>query len=651
MSEKIQKVLHEIKTPFSWRRVWLSLIVVIVIVGILLVGFIAYAKSYDERVLPGLNIAEVPIGGMDQVELRDYLEKMEDKLVNEGLRFTYEIDGGEETLIIYPVLVSESNSIELIQLDIEAELEKLLGYNKSGNILSRGWQAVSTRLTKPHLVLENIFVDEARILETLQNKLSAYEIAAVDAAVIISSVSPLNYEVTTSSPGLVFRYNTAVAEAGAAWARLEVAEVDIAKQIQEPLVVKADVESIEERLAAVFDDGSLQLTYTDPHTRWEYEWWIGTEELRRWLEVQPSAENFGFGLRQEFVNKYLQDKIAAKVDVEARDAKFKMENGKVLEFQGSRPGIGLDLEATYQEINKAILGRTWHDEGLTKVVPLVIEQVEPNVKTGDVNDLGISEILGIGVSNFSGSPYNRILNIRNAVNKLNGVLIKPGEEFSTITYTEPFTEAGGYLPELVIKGDEIKPEIGGGLCQIGTTLFRMAMNSAMKITGRRNHSLVVSYYNDPTNGNPGTDATVYDPAPDFKFLNDTDNYVLLQTQMDTYNGKLYFTLWGTNDGRKGYYSTPVVQRWLPYDKESKIVETTDLEPGEEECQHAFTGADASFTYTRELPDKEKEEILYESHYRPLPEICLLGVEKKECEEGDEECEIEEDIEGEKELEE
>jgi len=147
---------------------------------------------------------------------------------------------------------------------------------------------------------------------------------------------------------------------------------------------------------------------------------------------------------------------------------------------------------------------------------------------------------------------------------------------------------------------------------------------------------VVSYYNDLINGNPGTDATVYDPAPDFKFLNDTGNYVLIQTEMDTYNGKLYFTLWGTNDGRKGYYSTPVIQRWLPYG-EKKDIETTDLEPGEKECQHAFFGADAIFTYTREFVNKEKEETVYESHYRPLPEICLIGVEKKACEEGDEEC--------------
>jgi vancomycin resistance protein YoaR len=151
------------------------------------------------------------------------------------------------------------------------------------------------------------------------------------------------------------------------------------------------------------------------------------------------------------------------------------------------------------------------------------------------------------------------------------------------------------LPEAVIKGNEIKNEIGGGMCQIGTTLFRMAMNSGMQITQRRNHSLVVGYYADPVNGNPGTDATLYEPILDLKFLNDTGNYLLLETNIDYAKQQLTFTLWGKPDGRSGSYTHPLVSKWIPAGAPQMIPVTT-LKPGEQKCQNAFRGAVASLLF-------------------------------------------------------
>jgi len=258
---------------------------------------------------------------------------------------------------------------------------------------------------------------------------------------------------------------------------------------------------------------------------------------------------------------------------------------------------------------------------------LIVEQVEPEVKTGEVNDLGVSEVLGVGVSSYSGSSANRLANIRNASKKLNGLLIKPGDTFSTIAGTQPLTFAGGYVQEMVIVGDEIKPEIGGGLCQIATTLFRMAMNSGMLITERRPHALSISYYFDPVNHLPGTDATVYEPHPDLRFLNDTGNYLLIQTEINTSTKELVYTLWGKSDGRQGSYSHPRLIRWIPYGKTVEKI-TPTLKPGERKCQSPFRGADTEFTYTRTLADGQKEEIIYENHYRPLPQICQVGEEIK-----------------------
>ena len=145
----------------------------------------------------------------------------------------------------------------------------------------------------------------------------------------------------------------------------------------------------------------------------------------------------------------------------------------------------------------------------------------------------------------------------------------------------------------------------------------------MPITERRNHSLVVHYYSDPVNGNPGTDATVYEPILDFKFLNDTGKYLLLQTDINYVKQQLTFTLWGTPDGRKGWYSHPTVSRWIPAGDPVEIV-SPDLKPGEKKCQNAFKGAVASFTYSRVTPAGEKIDRVFDSYYRPLPQICMVG---------------------------
>ena len=123
------------------------------------------------------------------------------------------------------------------------------------------------------------------------------------------------------------------------------------------------------------------------------------------------------------------------------------------------------------------------------------------------------------------------------------MLIKPGEEFSFIKTLGPVDESTGYLPELVIKTDKTVPEFGGGMCQVSTTAFRAALNSGLKVTARTNHAYPVVYYNPQ-----GLDATVYIPNPDLRFINDTPNYILIQTKI--VGTQLFFDFYGTSDGRQ-----------------------------------------------------------------------------------------------------
>lgn len=467
-------------------------------------------------------------------------------------------------------------------------------------------------------------------MSLIEEEVGKYQTKMQNATVKVTGFDPLTYTIEPEIGGQEFALEQALGLAMQQWSNLQVATVTLTPSTVNPEIVVRDVESVIDQLPRIFAHDAVRLTHTDPHTKKVSEWKITSGNVAAWLEVQEDEDGkLGFGLNYASTTEFLEEEVAPAITIEAQNARFSLTTEKkVMEFQESRPGVGLDIENSYVELNDAIWVRNWEATNSPVVVPLVVENVEPEITTSEVNNLGITEVLGVGYSTFTGSPGNRIKNIRHAVyDKLNGLLVKPGEEFSMLAALKPFTIAGGYLPELVIKGDRIKPEIGGGLCQIGSTMFRAAMNSGLPITARQNHSLVVHYYNDPRNGNPGTDATIYDPAPDFRFLNDTGNYILIATSMNETNGDIFFTLWGTSDGRKGYYTEPKVLSWTPSGP-TKMIETTELPVGKTECQLKHDGAVATFNYIRELPDGEKIVREFKSHYRALPRICLIGVEAK-----------------------
>ena len=181
--------------------------------------------------------------------------------------------------------------------------------------------------------------------------------------------------------------------------------------------------------------------------------------------------------------------------------------------------------------------------------------------------------------------------------------------------------ATGYKPELVIKENKTVPEYGGGLCQVATTIFRAALASGLPITERQNHSYRVSYY-EPA----GTDATVYNPKPDLRFVNDTGHYILLLGEVSGHT--LSFSIWGTKDGRQVTQTKPVIYNIVkPAPK--KLIETEDLEPDKLKCiEQAHNGADTYFDYTVTYPNGETKSRRFQSHYVPWQEVCLIGKKKE-----------------------
>jgi len=610
------------------QTTWIVVAVVILILVSMVAGTYVYGQSYHDRVYPGVVVGEFDIGGMNEGELVEFVSRVHEKLLEQGIAVTLHVPDSDEPVhfVLYPRYTTDGVSVDLIDIDTAFVARELIAYRKSGNPFVDALTAFALRVERPRISLHSITYDRDGLLNEIEKFVSPHITSPVDADVLITSVSPLQYEITTSSAGTSFAYDEVFADIAMAWSHLSRSTLTIASAYTEPVITEEDVAVAVEQLPDILASGTIELTYTDPGTKRVSTWRFTPTMLAEWLSVEKNNDGVPvMMLRIESTKEYLVDTISPIVTVEPRDASFTLgSNGKVSHFVSSRPGVTLDADTTYDRIVSVFESRLAGEDVLPKV-ELVIQTVEADIRTGDTNDLGIKEILGVGHSRFVGSPPDRVKNIRHAAhNKLHGLLIKPGENFSLNNALKPYTLAGGYVPELVIKGDRIIPEIGGGLCQIGSTMFRAAMNSGLDITERRNHSLVVSYYNDLSNGNPGTDATIYDPSPDFRFLNDTGHHVLITTYLNEQTADLYFTFWGTSDGRKGYYTPPQVSQWIPAGAD-RIIETTELAPGERTCQNKYDGAHASFTYIREMPNGEKVSRVFTSYYRPLPRVCLVGV--------------------------
>jgi len=252
---------------------------------------------------------------------------------------------------------------------------------------------------------------------------------------------------------------------------------------------------------------------------------------------------------RRFVTRLAKDLYQPPVD-----ARFRMENGRVRVFQPHRNGRELLIDESVDVI--ARYAQSVAQGTIPQSIKLPSRVLTPTYTMADVNDLGITQLIGEGRSNFAGSPATRIHNIKTAAARFDGVILAPGETLSFTTLLGPVDASTGYAKELVIIDNQTRPEYGGGICQVSTTLFRAAILTGLEITERRNHSYPVKYY-QPT----GFDATIYQPRPDLKFVNNTPHHIMLHNFIE--GTELVFQIYGTSDGRTVEMKGPVVTERKP----------------------------------------------------------------------------------------
>ncbi len=314
-------------------------------------------------------------------------------------------------------------------------------------------------------------------------------------------------------------------------------------------------------------------------------------------------------LNEDVVGEYLS-KIAPEVDRTPTNVRLSYSGGKLRVTSSSRKGSAV-------EIKKTIIGIELAIQQKKKRAKIELTSANPEITEKDLNKLGIKELIAQGTSNFSGSPTNRIHNIYVGAAACNGVIIAPGETFSLNETLGEISGSTGYLKELVIKGNKIVPEYGGGLCQIATTCFRAALNAGMPIVERSAHRFRVMYY-EPA----GTDATIYSPHPDLRFTNDTGNHVLIQTSIS--GNTLTFDFFGTKDGRTVKLEGPYISAGSSAGAAQTIVDPS-LAPGSRVMvEGSFSGATAVLYRYIYRAGKLVKKDTFNSTYVPQAAVYRVG---------------------------
>lgn len=298
----------------------------------------------------------------------------------------------------------------------------------------------------------------------------------------------------------------------------------------------------------------------------------------------------------------------------AQNAVFQFDSGRVIEFKPALNGIVVDEAETRKRVKIGL------DTGQTVEIATIIS--EPKIKTEQVNRLGIKELIGKGESFFYHSIPGRIHNVVLTAEKLNGVLVAPGETFSFNETVGDISRATGYQAAYVIKEGRTVLGDGGGVCQDSTTLFRAVLNAGLEIVERKPHAYRVSYYEN--NAAPGFDATVFAPAPDFKFKNDTPAHILVQASVDLEKMYLKIEFYGTSDGRISTISN--IRLWDQTPPPAPLYQDDPtLAAGViKQVDWPAWGAKAAFDWKVTKNGETLHETTFYSNYRPWQAVYLRG---------------------------
>lgn len=331
-----------------------------------------------------------------------------------------------------------------------------------------------------------------------------------------------------------------------------------------------------------------------------------------------------FTYKPEELKKQLEP-LSKQIYKEPVNAQFTVENNRVSAFSKSEDGQTIDYTKIDNQVKKDLALIVTSQKVRNIPIKTPITKLEPETTTEEANDLGIVEELATGKSYFVGSIPNRQYNISLAASRVNGVLIPPGQDFSFNKAIGDVSKYTGYKEAYVIQAGKTVLGDGGGVCQVSTTLFRAVLQAGLPITERHGHAYRVGYYEQQSF--PGLDATIYVPTVDFKFKNDTDKHILVQSYFNPDESSLTFTLYGKKDNRVVTVTDPVITSQTPPPEPITQDDPTLQKDTIKQVEHAAAGAVVNFKRTVQKDGKTIIDETFTTRYRPWGAVFLKGTKE------------------------
>jgi vancomycin resistance protein YoaR len=566
---------------------WILVAIALLAILVALVG-LAFAGS-TARIAEGVAIAGVDVGGMTPKEARVVLERQFANVARVPVVFTA---GGES----YPIKATTLG----VEADWASALESAAREGQGFGPV-RGFRRLQARFFGAE-VLPPVQAYAAALDYKLAGLAREIDQSHVEAKLVRRGLS---IELVPGRPGLQLDQKAAESRIVRALARLERGGSVALPVLIDPVEVGAADLAPAARQARLALSAPVRLEYEG--TRWRIPRWRIAELLSLPAEGKTELAIAGPGAEAWFT------RLRESVERAPVDARFEVDAGGEIQILPDKPGLGIDVPATAEAILTAATTPT------ARTATLAARTTVADRTVAEAQTMGITGVVGSYHTTYGGIP-SRLHNVALVAELIDGALIAPGRTFSFNGTTGERTAEKGFQEAPVIINGELQTGLGGGICQVSTTVFNAAYEAGLQIDERTNHALYISHY--PL----GRDATVNYPDLDLKFTNDTDNWLLLRTFVGS--GSLTVNLYGTPQDRR-VESSEQPLRVIGAPKVKRVPEPTWLKGKSEVLEY---GQPARATSVSRMVYAADGTLLHEdtwySQYRSEPKVLRVGTKPK-----------------------